>query len=230
MDLTKKLGPLPVWAWGLILGVGGYIVYARSRASSTSTSSGTLGVLDPNAVDPNTGLTYGQEEDAALNANASAAGGPLAGGGTTSDSGGQSTVPPVDEFGDFLTFLGELNQIQQALPGTGITTGTTASPTTATAAASAPVTASNPPTVTATAHASPVQVADANQSTAVLGQINSLLTSGFKKVAGTTQQGGLAQTGTYVYTPPKGASLKTGPTKYFVYGTQATGLHIRAAT
>lgn len=228
MDLTKKLGPLPVWAWGLILGVGGYIVYARSRASSTSTSSGTLGVLDPNAVDPNTGLTYGQEEDAALNANASAAGGPLAGGGTTTDSSGQSTVPPVDEFGDFLTFLGELNQIQQALPGTGITTPPNAPG--AGAPTPAPVTGGHTPTVTATTHASPVQVAQANGNGAILGQINSLLTSGFKKVGGTTQQGGLPQTGTYVYTPPKGASIKTGPTKYFVYGTQATGLHIRAAS
>jgi hypothetical protein len=226
MDLTKKLGPLPVWAWGLILGIGGYIVYARSRTNSTTSSSGTLGVLDPNAVDPNTGLTYGQEEDAALNANASAAGGPLAGGGTTTDSGAQSIVPPVDEFGDFLTFLGDLNQIQQALPGTGITT---ASPASTTAAASPPVSTAHAPTVTATTHASPVQVADHNQNTAVLGQINSLLSSGFKKIGGTTQQGGLKQTGTYVYTPPKGASLHTGPAKYFVYGTQATGLHIRPA-
>jgi hypothetical protein len=229
MDLTKKLGPLPVWAWGLILGIGGYVVYARTRSSTSTSSTGTLGVLDPNAVDPNTGLTYGQEEDAALNANASAAGGPLAGGGTTTDSGAQATVP-TNEFSDFLTFLGELGQIQQALPGTGINVGTTASTATTTAAASTPVAAGNTPTVTATAHASPVQVAETNSNTAVLGQINSLLSQGFKKVAGTTQSGGLTQTGTYVYTPPKGASLKTGPTKYFVWGTSTTGLQIRAAT
>lgn len=224
MDLTKKMGPLPVWAWGLIIGIGGYIVFRRLGSSSTATSP-TDSVLDPNEVDPNTGLTYGQEEDAALNANATG-GASLGGGGTTTDSGAQATIP-TDEFSDFLTFLGELNQVQQALPGTGITT-----PANAPSAGNptpAPVINSNPPTVTATAHASPVQTADNNNNTAILGQINTLLSQGFKKVAGTTQAGGLAQTGTYTYTPPRGSSLHTGPTKYFVYGTQATGLHIRQA-
>lgn len=231
MNLTKKLGPLPIWAWGLILGVGGYFVYSRYASGSSSSSSSTSpvsGVLDPNAVDPNTGLTYGQEEDAALNANA-AGGASLGSSGGVSDSGGQATVPSTNEFGDFLTFLDEFNQFGQTLSGLGIVPST-AGATTQAAAASAPVQATSPPTITAAANVSPAQVAQTTQSNTVLSQINSLLSGGFKKIQGTTQAGGLPQTGTYVYTPPKGASIHTGPTKYFVYGTQATGLHIRAAT
>lgn len=220
MDLNKKMGPLPVWAWGLILGIGGYIVFRRLGSSSTATTP-TDSVLDPNAVDPNTGLTYGQEEDAALNANATG-GGSLGGGGTTSDSGAQSTIPDSTAP----DIIAAINGLTNALTGSQAGTG----PLPAGAPTPPPVTPSNPPVVTPTAHASPVQTADQNNNGAILGQINGLLSQGFKKVAGTTQAGGLAQTGTYTYTPPKGASLHTGPTKYFVYGTQATGLHIRAAT
>jgi len=73
MNLTRKVGPLPVWAWGAILGLVGYYVYSRYKSSSTTSASGsTAGVLDPNAVDPNTGFTYGEEESAALNANTAA--------------------------------------------------------------------------------------------------------------------------------------------------------------
>ena len=92
MDLKKKIGPLPVWAWGLILGVVGYFAYERYSAGSSSSSgtASTTGILDPNAVDPNTGLTYGQEEAAAENANAASDSGAGSGGGTAvspTDSG-----------------------------------------------------------------------------------------------------------------------------------------------
>jgi hypothetical protein len=54
-----------------------------------------------------------------------------------------------------------------------------------------------------------------------LATLNSLLGQGFKKLSGTTQAGGAAQTGTYV----------KGSTKYFVYGggTSGTPLSIREA-
>lgn len=152
MDLKKKIGPLPVWAWGLILGVVGYFAYERYSASSSSSSgtASTTGILDPNAVDPNTGLTYGEEEQAALNNNAEAASGGGTGGGVSgpTDSGLGSTVTPTNEFGDFLTFLGEWNQFASALgwtaPGSGgAGSGTTSPP---------PVQGSNPPTAGAAAN------------------------------------------------------------------------------
>lgn len=56
-------------------------------------------------------------------------------------------------------------------------------------------------------------------SASPLQQVQWLLATGYHKVSGTTQQGGLAQTGTYV----------NGGNRYFVYGTQQTGLHVRKA-
>lgn len=151
MDLKKKIGPLPVWAWGVILGVAGYFLYERYASSSSSSSSpGTTGILDPNAVDPNTGLTYGQEEASALNDQAALSG--SGGASVPSDSGAQSTVAPTDEFGDFLNFIGEWNQFAQALGWTA--PGTVSSNTTAAAAASPAVQTTSPPTSSASAHTS----------------------------------------------------------------------------
>lgn len=52
---------------------------------------------------------------------------------------------------------------------------------------------------------------------AALAQVWNMVSGGFKRLPGTQQKGGLAQTGTYV----------KGGQKFFVYGTQATGLHVR---
>jgi hypothetical protein len=89
--LTKKLGPLPVWAWGLIFGVAGYFVYARYKENSAATSSSSTSTLDPNSIDPNTGLTYGQEEDSALSGMATS------GGGGGSSSNGTVTPPTLSQ-------------------------------------------------------------------------------------------------------------------------------------
>jgi hypothetical protein len=123
-DMKKKLGPLPVWAWGLIIGVGGLVYYYYSSGSTTAASTdSTTGILDPNAVDPNTGLTYGEEEAAAETPTDTS-------GDTTGESGAQTTTEdPTAEFGDFLNFLGEWNQFAQAMgwapPGTSPATSTT---------------------------------------------------------------------------------------------------------
>ena len=64
LGLTKKLGPLPVWAWGILGGVAVYFLYTRYKHSSGSSATATgpvASVLDPNAIDPATGLTYGSE-------------------------------------------------------------------------------------------------------------------------------------------------------------------------
>jgi hypothetical protein len=39
MNLTKKLGPLPVWAWGVLGGIAVYFLYVRSRANSAQAAN-----------------------------------------------------------------------------------------------------------------------------------------------------------------------------------------------
>lgn len=48
MNLTKKVGPLPVWAWAAIALIGGYLLYEhyKSSASSTPATSATAPAAD----------------------------------------------------------------------------------------------------------------------------------------------------------------------------------------
>ncbi len=112
-DLKKKVGPLPVWAWGIIFGVAAYYVYVRRSSGSSSAGSQPLSpaVLDPNAIDPNTGLTYGAEEGAALNANAGLAGG--AGTGTVPTNSNLTTG--TNELGDLESFLSQFGNVAEQL-------------------------------------------------------------------------------------------------------------------
>jgi len=253
--VTKKLGPLPVWAWGLIFGVLGYYLYTRyeANASTASSGTGTTGILDPNAVDPNTGLTYGEEESAALNNAASAAGN----GGGTSDSGLTPNLQTgTTELQDLESFLGQFGTIAQQLgytpPGGGTTTtptstpstpSTNSSPTTTAAANSPAVSTASPPTSSASVHVNPqIGAVGSALSGGGPGPLESALltatglsggsaqaflggilsgSSPFHKVAGTTQKGGLAQTGTYV---KAGSNVK-----YFAF-SQGGVLHVRQAT
>ncbi len=111
--MKKKIGPLPLWAWGLVAGVGLYVLYRYYEASSSSAGNATTttGILDPNAVDPNTGLTYGEEEEAAENANAAAqsSGGYTSPSDTTTGTTGLATGETGDEVGDLTNFLTELS-------------------------------------------------------------------------------------------------------------------------
>lgn len=153
--MNKKIGPLPMWAWAVVGGLALYVVYryyqnSAANNSTTAAATGTTGILDPNAVDPNTGLTYGQEESAALNANAAQLGGTSGGSvGTPTDSGAQGTVTaPANEFGDFLTFLQEWDQFAQSV-------GYQAPGTAGTATAPPPVQGSSPPTTSPSTHTAP---------------------------------------------------------------------------
>lgn len=84
--LTKKIGPLPAWGWIAAVGLGGVLYYRsqQNAANSTATSSAT----DPNAVDPSTGLTYGQEASLALGTGADLS---SLGGGSLTPTTGSST-------------------------------------------------------------------------------------------------------------------------------------------
>lgn len=114
--LTKKYGPLPGWAWLAALAIGVYF-YHRNAVNSSNTPTGSS---DPNAVDPSTGLTYGQE----------AAGVPAFGTGAASDLGstggsgqitptvtadGSPTGTPTDLTGGFLDQLQGFQEIAAAL-------------------------------------------------------------------------------------------------------------------
>lgn len=48
---TKKIGPLPGWAYVVIVGGGAYAIYYwRKRTSDTTASASTVGVTDPNSA------------------------------------------------------------------------------------------------------------------------------------------------------------------------------------
>lgn len=68
------------------------VFYLRARTSSGTATSATAAGVDPNAIDPATGLSYGAEEAAAAAGQAS--GGDLGGSGasTTADTVDQSTA------------------------------------------------------------------------------------------------------------------------------------------
>jgi hypothetical protein len=154
--MTKKMGPLPVWAWGLIIGVGVYFLYERYSSGSSSTSStAASAALDPNAIDPNTGLTYGAEESAAENANAATATSPAS--GSLDSSGGTADTSMSSELADFGTFLGIMQQIDPTFGAAGATgaTGATGAgaDTTGTGASNQPMTGSTPPPTTPTVNA-----------------------------------------------------------------------------
>lgn len=174
--LTKKMGPLPVWAWGLILGIAGYLVYRHMASSSTSSSPTTQ---DPNAVDPNTGLTYGQEESAALQGAVpaeSGLGGGVSGGGSVDTGTGGSGSDFADELGQFDQTLQAFGQAQsdfQSLfggsPAPADMSGQASAATGVVSSAS-----SSPPTTTASAH---TQQTIFHQTTGILTQTQSILDS-----------------------------------------------------
>lgn len=157
--LGKKMGPLPVWAWGLIIGVGVYFLYTRYNSASNTSATAASSSLDPNAIDPNTGLTYGQEEQAAQQNLAPTAGnlGSSGGGGTTT-----GTETGADSFDTNLTNLeGLLGFIQSVDPnfgtGAGAAGGSGANgggdgTNSGTGTNSPPLTGSTPPPTTPTAH------------------------------------------------------------------------------
>lgn len=119
--LSQRLGPFPVWVWGVVL-IGGVVVVLvvkRMQNGTTTNASGVLGQnsagqvnplnpsndpnIDPNtgvpyqieeAVDPNTGMPYYFQLTGGATSQGQAGGG--SNGSTTppSSGGGPSTCPP----------------------------------------------------------------------------------------------------------------------------------------
>lgn len=71
-EITQgKIGKVPVWAAGVGMAavVVIYLYYRRSKMPATSQAAQTAATstFDPNAIDPQTGLTYGSEQGGASN-------------------------------------------------------------------------------------------------------------------------------------------------------------------
>jgi hypothetical protein len=93
--LTRKIGPLPMWAW-LAVALVLYLYFERQQAASTSTTAANQ-QTDPagnvGTIDPATGYVYGTPEDlAALAANNT--------GSTSSGSAGQSATSGAQTYAD----------------------------------------------------------------------------------------------------------------------------------
>lgn len=129
--LQKKIGPLPLWAWIVIVGgTIGIVLYRRNKTTATTTT-------DPN-IDPATGLTWAQEAQQAQQGGGTTtgdtSGGGTGGGGTDpalADALGQiateiglqgtggvtDTSTPVQTFGGEITDVGAgISALQQAFP------------------------------------------------------------------------------------------------------------------
>lgn len=186
--MNKKYGPLPLWAWGLAGGVILYLLYRYySNSSSSSSNVVSASTLDPNAVDPNTGLTYGQEESAALNANAASVAGSTggAGSGGLTESSAQGQVSSLSqELTDFGQFASTFEALSQTLNPSSVNPSTTSS-TTQAAAASPPMQAqASPPTINVTVNSAPAQTAASPSSVGAPAAAVQRMSTGALKAAG----------------------------------------------
>lgn len=139
--LTKKKGPLPVWAWGAVGIVAIYLYYRYSQANSSSSPTSSSAAAVNNGIDPVTGIPLSEEQAAYQNEAASALA-PGSGGSTGSggSSGGSGSSTP--DLGQEIT---DITNLIQSLEGAGLVPppGTNGTPTPA--PAPAPVTGGNPP-------------------------------------------------------------------------------------
>ena len=88
-DLVKtKLGPLPVGAWALIVGVVFYLVLRQQKTAKAGTGTATDAAGNQGAIDPATGFVYGSPEDLASMHGVIGGG---SGGGTSADTGTPSS-------------------------------------------------------------------------------------------------------------------------------------------
>lgn len=121
--LKKKIGPLPLWAWIVIVGgTIAVVVFTRKSSSSTSPSGNTV---DPNnplgltysqeqsdlqqGIDPNTGESYASEQSAADAAQG--AGGVSGGAGAPATGSGDDTDSLNAIDGDLQTLQTEISSL-----------------------------------------------------------------------------------------------------------------------
>lgn len=195
IDLKKKVGPLPVWAWGTIAVIVLVIIYRRYETSAATSSTPTDTSLD--GIDPVTGASYADEESAYDGSLAPTSGST----DQSSDNGDTTTTDPFEDFDNQLQeFLNTQQLLQQLMPQAPSTPSapSTPAPTPAT-------TPANPPNNTAA------------QVTGALISTGKLLASGaiFAPAGDRTTKNGYVTVGTgggnYQYVPtsvaPKGDTI-----------------------
>lgn len=139
--MKKKYGPLPLWAWVVIVGgaIGAYLLY-KQNSSSSSTSGSTV---DPNnplgltysqeqadqaaGIDPNTGQTFASESTlgatGALPGDAGSSGSAAGTGTTTTDATTQTELADIsaqlqgltDAQSPAQTFSGEIGDVTSGI-------------------------------------------------------------------------------------------------------------------
>lgn len=126
MNLKKKVGPLPLWAWIVVVGggIGAYLIIRHNSSSSSSSSATTAeSQVDPNnplgltyaqenadiaaGIDPNTGQTYASEQGGLPDTSG--------GGGGSGDTGGGDTGS------GYLTDASITQDFENALVAEGLT-------------------------------------------------------------------------------------------------------------
>jgi len=117
--MTRKYAGLPLWAWGILGAAAIYLWYRYTQSGSTTSppaNTPTSQVLDPNAIDPNTGLTYGQEEQAALGQTTI----PNLGSGSNIDTGNGVTSTDTTGTSAFDTALSDFETVAQLFGPGGV--------------------------------------------------------------------------------------------------------------
>lgn len=150
--LKKKIGPLPMWSWILIIGgtLGIFLLYRKSAGSTSASTSGNT--VDPNnplgltyaqeqadiaeGIDPNTGESYASEQAAADTAATSGDSGGDTGTSNTGTTDG--TTPEHHQHGQ------QNNAPPAVSPAINITNNIPATASPANAAPSTPVLPKNP--------------------------------------------------------------------------------------
>lgn len=135
--MKKKVGPLPMWAWIVIVGgtIGAYMLYRSNKSSSTTAAGANPNTVDPSSpvgatyaeeakdqalgIDPLTNQTYAQEQAASAAGDAG-----TSGGGGSSGSGSTGATESTDATS---AELGIIESELAALQGGGVTDGATPS-------------------------------------------------------------------------------------------------------
>lgn len=128
IDLKKKLGPLPVWAWaGLGVGTLGiaYYLHERNASSSATTSTSTV---DPNTIDPSTGIPWSQEYEALQNSDGADTGGGTGSSGGIDTTGLATGTTTTDQLAQDLQAIQDEISSESAAAGVGTGAGATTIP------------------------------------------------------------------------------------------------------
>jgi len=125
--LTKKIGPLPFWAWAGILAVGLYLYRRSTGSSSATTSTASTGVSPPTETITTAGGTYTGPVNSAPSSITNPAAGTAPGTGATSPGNGGGTPGQTDttvttaptSIPDLFTIGGEQYQEIGTITGAG---------------------------------------------------------------------------------------------------------------